>query len=107
MNRFYPGNVIRTKNNMLEIVYSVDSTGYTSTVFVDIENGSAGHRDKTYTKKEYCDCGMLDCEYCREGKPFIRIIYGMEDAVLVAHTVKEWITKSLAKGFDFEDKDIV
>jgi uncharacterized protein YodC (DUF2158 family) len=100
IDKFRTGNVIRTKGGSIEIVTSVKSDGYTTTIFYDHENSEAGHRYETYTEEEYCDCNMLDCEFCNEDKPYIRTIYGMEDAELVANTVKDWITKSLFKNFE-------
>jgi len=101
MKRFYAGNVIKTKNGSIEIVYDVQSDGYTRTISIDAQNSTCGHQDKTYQKEEYCDCGMSDCEDCNEHKKYISVFYGMEDAELVAYTVKEWITKSLLKNFQF------
>ena len=97
--RFRIGNVIKTKNGSIEIVVSVNSDGYTNTIFINSENSSAGHRYKTYSEEEWCDCG--DCDNCRSNKPYISTIYGMEDAVLIANTVRDWITKSLTINFGF------
>jgi hypothetical protein len=101
MPRFYPGNVIKTKEGSIEVVYDVKSDGYTSTIFVNSYNSSAGHRDKTYSEEEYCDCGMMGCEHCEKNKPYTVTYYGMEDAELVANTIKDWILKSLTKNFGF------
>jgi hypothetical protein len=100
MAKFRSGNVIRTKNGSIEIVCDTTDT-LTNTVFLNYENASATHREKTYTQKEYCSCGERDCDDCRHNTPRTVVYYGMEDATLVAHTVKEWILKSLTKNFDF------
>jgi hypothetical protein len=99
MKKFRIGNVIKTKEGSIQIVYGVNSDGYTSTIFIDYENSTALHRYKTYTQNEYCDCG--NCENCETNKPYKNTYYGMEDAELVANTVKEWIIKSLSKNFNF------
>jgi len=99
MRKFCPGNVIKTKGGSIEIVYKVNDDGYTSTIFIDSFNSSAGHRYKTYTEEQYCDCG--DCDDCLSNKKYTITYWGMEDATLLADTVKEWILKSLVKNFDF------
>jgi len=101
MSRFYPGNVIMTKDGSIEVVYDVRPDGYTSTIFIGHSNSQAGHREKTYQEEISCDCGGSDCEYCNGTKKNIVTYYGMEDAKLIARTIKEWITKSLTKNFGF------
>jgi len=101
MRKFHPGNVIKTKEGSIEIVYKVNDDGYTSTIFFDMENASAGHRYKSYEEELWCDCGELDCENCRTNSPYMVTRHGIEDAELLAPTVKKWIIQSLLKGFDF------
>jgi hypothetical protein len=101
MDRFRSGNVIRTKEGSLEIVVDVRTDGYTNVIYVNYAHASGGHRDKTYQREEHCSCGMLGCNICDLGERVFTTVYGMEDAVLVAPTVKDWITKTLLKGFDF------
>ena len=101
MNRFRSGNVIRTKDGSLEIVVSVKADGYTNVIYVNYSHMSGGHRDKTYQQEDTCTCGMLGCEICDLGEKVFTTVYGMEDAVLVAPTVKDWITRTLLKGFEF------
>ncbi len=102
MNRFQIGNVIKTKYGSIEVIYNIKSDGYTSTIPINASNALIGHRDKTYTDEVWCDCGQIDCEYCREGKPQERIVYGMEEAEFIAYNIQEWITKTLTKGFEFK-----
>jgi hypothetical protein len=99
MNRFSIGNVVKTKYGSIGIVTKIANDGYVSMVSYDHTNVSSGYRDKTYTEEVWCDCG--DCENCRQNKPYIRTVYGMEDSVLIANTVKDWIINSVTSNFKF------
>jgi len=95
--KFIQGNVIKTAYGSIEIVTSVKDDGYTNTIPIDATNCSAGHRPDTYEDEVWCDCGS--CENCDSGKPYKTTMYGMDKAVLVANTVKEWIIKSTTQKF--------
>lgn len=90
---FKVGNVILTKEGSIEIVIQVrPTTELVTTIPYDYENCEITHRYKTYTEEYHCDCG--ECEDCLNYRSAIRTVYGMEDARLLAHSVKDWIVSS-------------
>lgn len=101
MNRFHVGNVIKVKEGDVCIVTKTDGDGIVIAIPVAYESCEIIMRDKTYQELEWCDCGEFDCEYCNEDKPYYRTYYGAEDSEFIAPTVKDWIVKSLTKGFGF------
>jgi len=104
IGKFRTGNVIRTKYGTLEIVVDVKSDGYTETIHVCSSNTSAGHKHKTYVEDVGCICGYISCPICGGHEKNLVTIYGMEDAVLVAPTVKDWITNILLEKFNFNQR---
>jgi hypothetical protein len=97
--RFVTGNVIRTAYNSIEIVVSVGKDGYTNTIPIDCENCNIGHRYKTYDEEYFCECGS--CDSCDNNEPITKTIYGMDKAVLLSPTIKDWIMKNLTNNFGF------
>lgn len=98
-SRFVTGNVIKTAYGSIEIVTDVRDDGYTTTIPIDYTNSSAGYQAKSYEVEEWCDWYCTGCEYCDEGKPYKRTVFGMDKATLVASTIKEWIIKSSTHKF--------
>jgi len=101
MIKFRTGNVIKTARGNIKVVISVKDDGYTETIYVNAENTRAGHKYKTYTEDAGCICGFMSCPVCMGKEKNIITHYGMEDATLVARTIKDWITKTLLGKFEF------
>ena len=65
-------------------------------------------RVDTFTETVHCDCRFgygnkpdPDCEDCKGTGKYESTTFGMDEAVLVAPTVKDWIESTLLKGFKF------
>ena len=101
MKRFTVGNVIKTKEGIIGIVYKTRDDGYIDMISFDSNNCFIGIQDKTYDEDVYCDCGDIDCQYCDTGKSYKITRYGADSAELIATTVKDWIIKSATKNFGF------
>ena len=118
MKRFRSGNVVRLAgtNGSLAII-----TGYRTVelshppkkhevcdyVFVNYEGMSGGSRLDTITKEVECTneyenpCCDDTCEECGGTGKVTETEWGMDEAVLVASNVKEWITQTLTDKFNF------
>jgi len=108
MNKFCTGNVIKTFSGSIEIVVSV-SCDYTNTISFEYERSSSGHHEKSFKAKESCwDCDINDggrvdtsCKTCKGTGVYMKLIHGMDKAILLAPTVKKYILERLIKDFDF------
>lgn len=87
MKEFKVGNVIKMPNGQVEIIYDVNIDGYVHSIAFDSVNFTYTHPYKTETVP------TID--------GFAHFYQGVEDAVLLAPTVKDWIVQSLTKGFGF------
>jgi len=122
MEKFRSGNVVRLagKNGSPVII-----TGYRNIisnifpnsttlnyrvcdyVYVNFSNTGGYSKVNTITKEESCGCSIVngnidpDCEDCDGTGKFMETIFGMDEAVLVASCVKDWITETITNKFNF------
>lgn len=87
MKNFKIGNVIRMPNGKIEIIYDIDVNGYVHSIAFDSMNFTYTHPYKT--------------ESVATTDGFVQFYQGVEDAALLAPTVKDWIVQSLTSGFGF------
>ena len=119
MGQFRTGNVVRLESGTLVIIcgyrhissrqwpndpnLNYDVCDY---IFVEHSNSSGSSRVDKITKEEDCSCELVngyiedDCEDCGGSGKCIVTYYGMENAILVAPTIQEWITNVMLRGFN-------
>jgi hypothetical protein len=76
-------------------------------VFVNHDNSTGAMRLETDHHDIECineyenPCCDDTCKDCKGTGRYIETSWGMNDATLVAHNVKDWVTKTLLSGFKF------
>lgn len=102
------GNVVKLKNNNLVIITNVTDE-HVRYVYFSSSNCSGGSDMKTKSREEMCwDCDIndggdadIECETCHGTGYYTAEIAGMDQAVVLADNVKDYIIGRLTQNFDF------
>ena len=96
------GNVIKTKENRIEIVIDQDDK-ITRTISFSFENVMSYIPNLTHVEHSLCStCSKVqDCDYYRNGDKCDFVQYGINDATFLASSVKEYIIEKMLKNFEF------
>ena len=99
------GAVVRLKSNYLVIITDIREDRV-SWVSFGHSNTSGVTRMSGYNRDETCyDCRDVepkeDCCLCGGKVGYVEWVDGMEDAMVEAYSVKDWIMERLLSGFKF------
>lgn len=119
MEQFRKGNVVRLEGGTLVVICGyrhISSRQWGNDpnlnyevcdyIFVNSCASSGSSRVDKITKEESCNCDLVndyikkDCEDCMGSGECIVTYYGMENATLVAPTIKQWISNAMLRGFN-------
>jgi len=105
VNVIHIGNVIKDEYGNLIIIVRKRSDGYDWVSF-SFSNMSGFISNGSITQTHTCmdginTCDDIECEHC-QGKGYYDIVTsGIDKSTKLADSVKEYITNTLLKGFDF------
>ncbi len=100
----YVGNVIQINDNDPEIIIDVQHQ-YIVTIPIDMSNVTITHNKKTQKRREQCwndtdaEFGKYesDCPYCHGTGYYMKTIYGMDKAIILASNIKEFMVNKIIK----------